>query len=327
MNQRHEITVGARGRAGRLLIFAVALAIGWLGGVPGQARVAAAASRDGTPEVFDYEAPVRLEIAEQGEVKEGGIAGTRQYELRFRNLRGEPVPVLITLPEKGKGPFPAVLLVHALGGDRRQITREMGKALAARGFACAALDLPLHGDRAGEVKPEELVASDDGAKAYRNIVGSITDIRQTLDALKTRKDLDVEKGVPVIGYSLGAWFGTLAGSADRRVSMLVLQGAGAGEQDGSTKVSGGGGLFGGLRSEKTLLDRYPTVRPEIAAAEFAPRPLLMQNGKKDPFIPEDAARSLYRAARAPKELKWYDSGHVMPEKAITDAVEWIAKNR
>jgi len=327
MSKRRKIRMRAGGRAGWSAIFAIALAIGWQGGLPGLERQAAAASREWTPEVFDYDAPVLLEIVEQGEVKDGGIAGTRQYEFRFRNLRGEEVPVLVTLPERGKGPFPAVLLVHALGGDRRQITREMGKTLTLRGFACVAPDLPLHGDRAGDAKPEELLACEDVAQAYRNVVGAIIDIRQTLDAMKTRKDLDMDKGVPVIGYSLGAWFGTLAGSADRRISMLVLQGAGTGAQDGKSPVSGVGGLFGGRRSEKTLLDRYATIRPEVAVAEFAPRPLLMQNGKKDPFIPEDAARNLYRAARAPKELKWYDAGHVMPEKAAADAVEWIVKNR
>jgi len=283
------------------------------------AAVLCSADPDWTPEVFDYDRPLRLRVEEKGEPQDP-LPQTRQQEVVFRNLRDEPVPVLITLPPKGKGPFPAVLVVHPLGGDRRQVTRELGKALTEKGFACVALDLPAHGDR--KKNDEKLFVPDDPQKTYRHIVGAIKDIRQTLDLIKQRKDLDAEKGVPVVGYSLGAWFGTLAASADRRVPILVLQcGGTAAPPDGNPEEKGPD------QGEQTVLQRYPTIRPQVALPEFGPRPLLMQNGKKDPFISEEHARNLYRLAKAPKELKWYDSGHILPEKAAADAAEWIVKNR
>lgn len=287
------------------------------------------AAPDWRPEVFDYDSPIRLDITEKGEPADK-LPDTRQQELVFRNLEGEPVRVVVTLPPKGKGPFPAVLLVHPLGGDRHQMTGEMGKALTSAGFACVALDLPFHGDRADKErkqKPEDLFAGDDAEKAYRNIVRSIKDIRQTIDLIKLRKDLDANKGVPLVGYSLGAWFGTLAGSADRRVSMLILQGAGTGEAVANEPKRG---LFDSAQrgpEQMAVLTRYPTVRLETALPKFEPRPLLMQNGKKDPFIPQDSAKNLYRLAGSPKELKWYDCGHILPEQAGREAAEWIAKKR
>lgn len=286
-------------------------------GAPG----GAASSSPWTPEVFDYDRPDRLNIVERGELR-NELPGTRQIELAFRNVRQEPVPVLVTLPKKGKGPFPPVLLVHPLGGDRRQMTREMGKTLAAKGFACVAPDLPGHGDRSNG-KVEGLFAPGDPDKAYRNVVRAVIDIRQTIDLIKQRKEIDSDKGVPIVGYSLGAWFGTLAGSADRRVSMLVLQAAGTGDPSAGEP----GERSDVFKSERTLLELYPTVRVETAIREFAPRPLLMQNGTKDPFISEENARRLYRAANAPKELKWYDGGHILPEAAATDVAAWILKNR
>ena len=228
------------------------------------------------------------------------------------------MPVLVTLPPRGKGPFPVVLLVHPLGGDRHQITREVAGAMAAKGFACVALDLPKHGEREG--KPNELFVSDDAARTYKNVVGTIVDIRQTIDLIKQRKDLDADKPVAAVGYSLGAWFATLAGAADRRVSCLVLQGGGVGPIGEPTKNRNK--LFS---VERGLLDRYSTIRPQVAIAQFAPRPIFMQNGTKDPFIPEDSARDLYRHAKPPKEIKFYDCGHILPEKAKQDAAEWVKK--
>ncbi|MBI4579300.1 MAG: alpha/beta hydrolase [Planctomycetes bacterium] len=284
------------------------------------ASIAAGAERDWTPEVFDYDRPARLEVADKGEPK-GKLPDTRQRELVFRNLRDEEVPVLVTLPPRGKGPWPAVLLLHALGSDRQYISRDLGRALTARGFACVALDLPNHGDRKG--KPQELFVDGDPDKTYRNIVGAVMDIRQTVDLIKERKDFDSDKGVPIIGYSLGAWWGVLAGSADRRVSALVLQGSGAGEGV-TANTSGQSGRPSG---DRTFLLRYPTVRVETAISSFAPRPLLMQNGRADPYISQEHARNLYRLAQPPKELKWYDAGHLLPEKAATDAAEWLKKQR
>ena len=125
-----------------------------------------------------------------------------------------------------------------------------------------------------------------------------------------------------MGYSLGAWFGTLTAASDRRVSSLVLWCGGAGAPNMTRQTHS---LFGPLPGERDLLKRYPMLRAETAIARFAPRPLLMQNGRKDPFISEEHAKNLYRLAQPPKELKWYDAGHVLPEKAATDAAAWIQK--
>jgi hypothetical protein len=36
------------------------------------------------------------------------------------------------------------------------------------------------------------------------------------------------------------------------------------------------------------------------------------------------AQRLYDAAAEPKSLKWYNSGHLLPERAYHDAADWIA---
>jgi fermentation-respiration switch protein FrsA (DUF1100 family) len=103
---------------------------------------------------------------------------------------------------------------------------------------------------------------------------------------------------------------------------MVLQGGGAGLATAEPSSKGKFRLF---KFDRGLLDRYPTLRPQIAVAEFAPRPIFMQNGKKDPFISQESAKDLYRQAKAPKELKWYDCGHILPDKAEQEAAEWVKK--
>lgn len=294
-----------------------------LGVVLSLAAGANAADDDGwTPEVFDYDRPARLAVEDKGEPADA-VADMRQSELVFRNLRDEEVPVLLTLPVKGRGPFPAVLLVHGLGGDRRHITHALAEPLTSKGFACVALDLPMHGDRPGDA--EDLFDAQSPERTYKRIVGAIQDIRQAFDLIKEHPSLDSAKGVPVVGYSLGAWFGTIAGAADRRVSVLVLQSAGTGITPTETGPKGDTEGTKQRKSEQDVLHRYPTLRPEIAIDHVGPRPLLMQNGRKDPFISEEHARNLYRHADSPKELRWYDAGHILPPKSGKDAADWIER--
>ena len=273
--------------------------------------------RDWTPEVFDYDRPGRLEVTDRG-VPSSELNDTRQFELSFKNLRDEEVPVLVTLPPTGKGPFPAVLLIHALGSDRQQITQSIARVLTARGFACVALDLPKHGQRGN--KAEELFFPNDPEKTYQNMVAMVKDIRQTIDLIKERKEFDTDQGVAVVGYSLGAWLATLTGAADRRVSSMVLQGGGIGVVTETTKDRSKW-----FKVDRNLLDRRPTLRPQVAIPYFSPRPILMQNGKKDSFIKQENARELYRQAKMPKEIRFYDCGHIFPVEAQQEAGDWLKK--
>jgi predicted esterase len=52
----------------------------------------------------------------------------------------------------------------------------------------------------------------------------------------------------------------------------------------------------------------------------------MLNGKKDSLVPEKQIRDLFRAAKRRKEIKWYDTGHLLPPEAAEYAAEWIRKS-
>ena len=72
-----------------------------------------------------------------------------------------------------------------------------------------------------------------------------------------------------------------------------------------------------------LVRNTPSLRHDLAVSRISPRPVLMQNGRKDLLVPSDRAKALYDAAKEPKDIRWYDSGHLLPAKAYIDAADWL----
>jgi len=279
----------------------------------------AVASDDWSPEGFDYDRPIRLDIRDDPQELTNRVVGTRQQQVIFKDRAGDDVPVLITLPGKGRGPFPVVVLVHGFSSHKQQVTRQLGRALTDRGFACLAPDMPYHGHRPGP--PQKLFTTTQPSQARDNIVQAIQDIRQTIDLAEARRELRASKGVGLIGYSMGAWFGTLAGASERRIKAMVLMVGGSAAVDASKEPKTAN------QNDAEQLDlfrRFVAIRPLEAIGEFAPRPLLMQNGKQDSLVPIDQAKALYDAARKPKEHRWYDASHLLNRKACQEAADWLA---
>jgi fermentation-respiration switch protein FrsA (DUF1100 family) len=48
------------------------------------------------------------------------------------------------------------------------------------------------------------------------------------------------------------------------------------------------------------------------------------HGRYDRTIPPQHAERLFEAAAEPKELRWWDAGHILPAEAISDAAAWLA---
>jgi alpha-beta hydrolase superfamily lysophospholipase len=281
------------------------------------ALVSSLSAAEWTPEVFDYDPPVRLEVQEAPTRRAYRMSGTLQTELIFKDIRGADVPVLITLPARGEAPFPCVVLAHGFTSNKEEVTRQMGRALVERGFGCIAIDLPKHGERPGG-PPKELFGPD-RPTAYQNIVQAVIEIRQTIDLAETMREFRTDDGVFLAGYSMGSWIGTLAGAADRRVKAMVLMVGGSAAVTASRLEDENPGLPDRLN----LVHHYEVLQHNRAIAKFAPRPILMLNGEKDLLVPRVRTEALYRAAGAPKEIRWFDAGHLLPAKAYNEGADWL----
>lgn len=229
----------------------------------------------------------------------------RLTHLRFRDAHGEVVTALLAKPQRGDGPFPLVVAVHGLSSHKAQVVGQIAPMLAKRGFAVLAPDLPLHGERPGE--PGEFVNRLNPTRQFQLFRQASIDVRQCIDMARQRPDLDAER-VFLAGYSLGSFVSSITGPADERVAGMLL-------------------MVGGALDLPLALLQVPQVAalaPQCALPRFAPRPVLMLNARHDRIILPAMAERLFGAAREPKEIRWYDSGHLLPQNAYDEGAEWLA---
>ncbi len=221
--------------------------------------------------------------------------------LDFRR-NGERLPAVFLLPDVPR-PVPASLLLHGLSLNKERMTDMAGLTLLRRGIASVALDLPLHGERsrgrdpASAGNPFEMLtrwraALDESALALRYLAG-----HPNIDACR----------ISLVGYSLGAFIGLKVASGNSQVRSLVL--ASGGDLPEQTPFIG---------FVRTVADPIKMVR------SLNGRPLLMLHGRYDRAVTPAQAERLFNAAREPKRMLWWDSGHILPSQAIDEAAAWLS---
>jgi dienelactone hydrolase len=179
----------------------------------------------------------------------------------------------------------------------------IGVALLRRGIASLAIDLPLHGERDGEVEslsyrnPFELV------QRWRV---AISDAQLALRFLAQHPAIDARR-LALVGYSLGSFLGVIVAADEPLVRAVVLAAGG----DLPTRLP-----FAAII--RTIADPLRSVR------KLAGRPLLMINGRFDRTVAAEQAQRLFDIAAEPKELRWYGGGHWPPPVEIEAGAGWLS---
>jgi dienelactone hydrolase len=161
-------------------------------------------------------------------VGDGDSDKTRGVRERgFRIARGaRSIPGLLWTSE-GVPPKALVLLGHGAGGDKRQgyVLAFARRLVRHHGFAAAAIDGPVHGERRAESTTSELALGLSFRDAWRDdptmTDEMVADWRATLDALQAP---DVLGSTPVgwWGLSMGTILGLPVVAAESRISVAVL---------------------------------------------------------------------------------------------------------
>ena len=215
-------------------------------------------------------------------------------------LAGESVPSLLLVPES-TAPVPAALLLHGYSSTKERLSSTIGRALAARGIASLAVDLPLHGTRddalASQARSNPLALIGQWKRA-------LAEAHAAVRWLAARDDIDPAR-IAALGYSLGSYIALMTAATEPLVRAVV--------------AAAGGDL---PDSPWTGLMRR-VADPVAAARRLNGRPLLMLHGRNDRTITAAQAQRLFDAAAQPKELVWYDSGHVLPAAAADRAALWL----
>lgn len=228
------------------------------------------------------------------------VAGGRRIVLEF-HAGGEAVPGILLLPT-GPAPVPGVLLLHGYSSRKEHVADGIGTVLQRHGIASLAIDLPLHGTRGDPLQ----------AQASRNplaLMGlwkqGLRECRLALGYLGARPEIDRDC-LAVAGYSLGSFLAVTTAAQEKTVRAVVL--------------AAGGDLPAGTPLSKVARAVADPVR---AVRGLDGRPLLMIHGSGDRTVRPEQAQRLFDAAGEPKELKWWNAGHILPPAAIDYAGGWL----
>jgi dienelactone hydrolase len=214
---------------------------------------------------------------------------------------GERVPGILMQPS-GARATPAALLLHGLSSTKERMADSMGRALAARGIASLAIDLPLHGEREGSVRDLSL------ARPFAIISHwklAVSDAIAALDYLAEHKGVDGSQ-LALVGYSLGAFLSVQLASDDSRIEGVVL--------------AAGGDFPDDLPFQRMVR----AVADPVKSIKRMNKPVLMINGQFDRTVTPSQARRMHDAAREPKTIRWYPGGHWPPATELDAAANWLA---
>lgn len=200
----------------------------------------------------------------------------------------------------------AVLLLHG-AGSTRVATLDHAEELAAMGFGVLAIDARGHGASGGTAMDLGWYGSADVAPA--------------VDWLLRRPDVRGERGIAVVGLSMGAEEAITAAASDERIRAVVAEGVGVRVAADAPPAGPLGDLVN--RLQQGLTDVLTTAGPPMplreAVAAVAPRPVLLIAGDGE------QAEATDLAAVAPGSvIVWdADAGHT---RALAEhPEEWRAR--
>lgn len=222
-------------------------------------------------------------------------------EIRFGlDVNGEHVPGLLVLPTNPPAPLPLVLLQHpGMGSSEDYFVRDVALDWAKRGWACAGIDAPLHGDRR-EHDPMRLFRDRDSFPRVRAQFAA--EVTATIDAIAENYAIDLTR-LGFVGYSLGSMIGLPAVARDGRFKAAVFC------------LVGEGGLVGEVEGPEGDVPLLAGVAVKIV-------------GKlQDELIPRAATEALYNALPGTKEIAWLPGGHfeIGPD-VVRAAQAWLKEH-
>jgi cephalosporin-C deacetylase-like acetyl esterase len=144
----------------------------------------------------------------------------------------------------------------------------------------------------------------------------VVDARRAVDVLSARKDVDPNR-IAFVGLSAGAKVGAILAGVDHRIHTFDLLSGGS-----PTVASYAAAAPPTYRPEVTKV--LETIDPLHFAHESSPSMVLYQDGRHDDVVPHPALVGLYRATGEPKQVRWYDSGHLPSNKVVHDMLRFLA---
>jgi dienelactone hydrolase len=259
---------------------------------------------------FAYDASKPLDLSTAQKTREGNV---ELRDISFKGAADEAVPAYLIVPP-GKGRHPAVIYAHGSSGSRRDLVAS-AVGLGERGAVTISLEMNYSAERGSSSLPKGI----EGVRtATDNQIESVVEVRRAVDLLRSLPYVDKDR-IGYVGWSAGARTGAILAGVDHRIRAFDLLAGGAAPVSTYLAQSPKD-----IRGE--LKDLLTKTDPLRYVPHAAPSALLFQDGRRDEVVPRSALTGLARAGSKPKELRWYDSGHVPSTKAWTYSAQWLSRH-
>lgn len=283
------------------LLFAVAVVLGGCGGSDqaDQRKLAA-------PFTYEETRPFHLE----SEPTKLGEDGVEVRDISFAGPSKNRLHGYLVLPS-GAGAHPAVFYAHGAGGDREELFEE-AVAMARHGAVTLALTMSY-----SPTRPTLLPPGIEGVRANANVdLQAVREVRRTVDLLSSLPAVD-EKRIAYVGWSAGARTGAIVAGVDHRIRAFDLLAGGALPM--STYIAQAPKEW-----QPELKPLFARIDPLRYVGHAAPSALLFQDGTDDEVFSKEELTTLANKGSEPKELRWYETGHVPTPKTWADSRRWLA---
>ena len=214
---------------------------------------------------------------------------------------------------ENKAPLGAILYVHwyepqSHDSNRSQFVEE-AREMARAGSACLLIET-LWSDPDFFLKRMQ-------ADDMQNSIEEVVNIRRAMELLLSQPNVNASR-FAYVGHDFGGMYGVLAGSLDQRPSHYVVMAATPRFPDWYLylpKLEG--------EACDVFIHQMSEIDPITHVARLSPAPVFFQFGTDDPHVPRERADEFFSAAKEPKEMKWYESGHGLNEEATKDRKTWL----
>lgn len=235
----------------------------------------------------------------------------RVDDVSFTGPGDTPINAYLLTPSGSEGRHPAVIYAHGAGGDRQEL---LGEALemAGKGAVTLTLEMIYSPERARPL-PEGM----EGARANSKLEQeAVKEVRRAVDLLQSLESVDGDE-IGYVGWSQGARMGALTSGVEHRIKAFDLIAGGAAPVSEYVQ-------YAPTELQDELRALLEKTDPLHFVALAKPSELLFQDGREDRVVPEAALKELAEAGSEPKEVRWYDAGHVPTSKMWADSRSWLS---